>query len=535
VIKINKLLEKLNPDFLKLSSFIESEIERLNKKIKPSESKMFSEKDTMLITYADQFSGKKENNIQALKRFVEEDLEGCTSIIHLLPFYPSTSDDGFSPIDYKLVDPDFGSWNDIEEIKQNKMFDCVFNHLSSKSPFFQSALNGDTKCEQMFHVVEEETYQQNDFQKNIRKVVRPRTSPLFSKYKFQGRNKYVWTTFSADQVDTNISNLDMLKYLLETFFLYIDKGAKYFRVDAVPFMWKELGTNCSHLEKTHSVVQLFRAITDQVNSNLCIITESNVPHAENISYWGNGENEAHVIYNFSLAPLILHATLSGTSKYINEWTQNVFEISSNTTFLNFTATHDGIGMRGLEGLMPEKEVTKLCNMATDKGGQVGKKTSRDGAVRPYELNITWSSILEDEGLEQDSYIRRVVNSQAIVMFFPGIGAHYVHNFLGTKNWKDGFEESGIARRLNRQKIELPLELDETSNKIRSELIRLIKFKSKEPLFSPEIKFKILKTKENLLSFERFTEKRNIKVHYNLSNAEVELNGKVLKPFELWFD
>ena len=532
--KINELLVKLNPTFNEFNDFIESEIKRLNKILEPSVGPMFSEKDTILITYADQFESEGKNNIQALKQFIEEDLDNSVSIIHLLPFYPWTSDDGFSPVDFKQVCSEYGSWSDIEEISQKKMFDCVFNHLSSQNEFFQAALSGDKQCEEMFHVVDETTYNSPSFQKNIKKIVRPRTSDLFSKYRFGQEDKYVWTTFSKDQIDTNLNNPKMLKYLLESLFLYVEKGAKYFRIDAVPFMWKELGTNCSHLEKTHTFVQLFRAITDRLNSNLIVVTESNVPHLENISYWGAGDNEAHIIYNFSLAPLVLHAVISGDSSYITKWADSVFNLSNKITYLNFTATHDGIGMRGLEGVIPEEEVRLLCELTVDKGGYVGKKTSRNGAERPYELNITWASIMENSSLDQSTYIRKVVNSQAIIMFFPGVSAHYVHNFLGSKNWQEGFEETGIPRRLNRQKLSLPLNLRDYAKEIKKQLIELINYKTSHSLFSPNAGFQVINTHSQCLSFKRFCQNESITIHFNLSPTKITFDDIHLVPYELLF-
>lgn len=530
--KIREILEELNPDFTGLADFIEENISKLNIEAPGKSESLYSEKDTFLITYADQFIAKNQTPLQALNSFANDDLEGLVNIVHILPFYPWTSDDGFSPIDYKEVEETYGSWQDIEDFPQKLMVDCVFNHVSSENPYFQQALAGDKKCEAMFHVVDKETYESQDFQENVNKVVRPRTSPLFTPYSFNGVEKYVWTTFSADQIDTNMENVDMLKYILESFFLYIDKGANYLRVDAVPFFWKELGTNCSHLTKTHKVVQLFRAICDEIKRDLYIVTESNVPHQENVTYWGDSTNEAHIIYNFSLAPLLLHGLVNETSAYLNDWAAHVFDIHPDTTFLNFTATHDGIGMRGLEGIVPEKDVEELCQLALKNGGQVGKKRSRDGSEKPYELNITWASIMHDDGLDEETNLRKLVNSQALVMFLPGIGAHYAHNFFGSFNWQEGFEESGIARRLNRQKLPYPLKLSGRSQKIKSALLKLIELKSQSRLFSPQAGFNILPHHPECFAFERFLEDERVSVFFNLSPRALVIQGKQLLPYEL---
>ena len=533
---IKNILKDLNPEFETLFDYIEGKVEEINKRIDPSKQKkeLFSHEDTMLITYADQFSSEGKSKFSALNDFISDDLGGLISIVHILPFYPWTSDDGFSPVDYQLVDPAYGNWDDVEKLKAKKMFDCVFNHLSSENKYFKNALAGDTEAQQMFHIIDQNMFKSLAFQDFIPKVVRPRTSPLFTPFSFDGETKYVWTTFSGDQVDTNLSNPKMLKYILESFFLYIEKGATYFRVDAVPFIWKELGTNCSHHPKTYRLIQLFRSIIDQINKNLFIVTESNVPHHENISYWGDGENQAHIIYNFSLAPLIIHALTFKTNEYLNKWAEDVFDIFPKTTYLNFTATHDGIGMRGLEGIVPESDVKALCDITEQKDGFVGKKKSRDGTVRPYELNITWASFLSDEKLHEDEFIRKVVNSHAIVMFFPGIGAHYVHNFFATESWIEGREESGIPRRINRKKLPYPINYNDREVKVRDKLLDLIKFKSKNKLFSPKAGFRILDLNPKVLSFERFMGDQSIQVHFNLSEQAIDLGDIKLRSYDIVF-
>ncbi len=467
-----------------------------------------------------------------LGEFLNEDLDRSVSNVHILPFYPWTSDDGFSSICFKQVSEDYGSWDDIAKIKQDKMFDCVFNHVSCQNEFFQEALKGSKKHEEMFHIVDKKKYLSDEFQEQISLVVRPRTSPLFSKYNFDGEDKYVWTTFSKDQVDTNIGNVDMLKYLLETLFLYIEKGATFFRIDAVPFMWKELGTNCSHLPKTHLFVKLFRAIVEEIGSDMLIITESNVPHHENITYWGEGDDEAHVIYNFSLAPLIIHAMTFKDSKFITKWAQNVFDIGSNVTYLNFTATHDGIGMRGLEGIVPESDVQVICERAKKKGGQIGEKKSRGGNIKPYELNCTWASYLREESESEDLFIKKVVNTHALAMFYPGIGAHYVHNFFGTLNWEEGFKKSGIARRLNRKKFNYPIDYSKTEKIIKNDLIKLIKFKSENEAFHPKASIEVVESIPEVVRFRRKRNESHIEVIFNLTSKNLNVDGISLSGYEL---
>ncbi len=528
--KIKILLESINRDFLSLVPFIEENINSLKQQDNCLEA--FSEQQTVLITYADQFQNDKQSHLKSLDEFLTNDMQNLCSHVHILPFYPWTSDDGFGPNNYHEVSEEYGTWEDIDNIHAHKMFDCVFNHLSSQSDIFQKALKGDWISKQMFHTFSEDEYNDPMFQHQMKIIVRPRTSPLLTPYDFNGETRYVWTTFSADQVDTNLDHPEMMKYILESFFLYIEKGAKFFRIDAVPFLWKKLGSNCSHLHKTHLVVQLFRAIVDAIGSDLLIITESNVPHFENISYFGTGANEAHVVYNFSLAPLVLHALTFKTSHWINEWIKDVFDIPKGVTYLNFTATHDGIGMRGLEGLVPEVEVEMMCDATRSLNGRVGMKQSRSGEEKPYELNITWASYLESITNDIDLHTKLVVNSHAFVMFFPGIAAHYVHNFFGTQSWIEGRELTGVARTVNRKKLKYPLSLNDKESKVFTGLKEWIKLKSARKCFHPKADIELLSFDDRVISFKRTYKNESAEVYFNITAETLTANGHKLEAFDL---
>ncbi|MFK8137338.1 MAG: alpha-amylase family glycosyl hydrolase [Bdellovibrionales bacterium] len=531
--KIENYLNQLGEELSVLNSFIHSEIGRLNSILPTTGDQFLSTDDCMLIVYADQFqSNDGKTPLQNLKLFLENELEGEINHVHILPFFPWTSDDGFSPTDYKKVCSKNGSWEDIENLSSRTMFDCVFNHLSSQSTLFQKALEGEEQYKKQFHIVDHATYTNPSFQKNIEKVVRPRTSPLFSKYNIDGEPNYVWTTFSSDQIDTNFSNPEMLKYILESFFLYLEKKATYFRIDAVPFLWKEFGTNCSHLEKTHTIVKLLRAIADQVNGNIIIVTESNVPHSENISYWGDAD-EAHLVYNFSLSPLILYSLFKQSNEAIHPWINSVLqEIPKTCSFLNFTATHDGIGMRGLEGLVAEEEIYELVSLAQRQGGQIGWKKSRDGTKRPYELNCTWRSILDSDELNDLELKRKVINSQSIVLFFPGITGHYVHNFFGTENDQQGYIESKIARRLNRKKLSYPPNPSEFTQP----MLNWVRCKKNMHTSLPSASILSVQTDSRLLFLKKRLDDIEHWILFNLSSKDLQLNMEQrefkLMPYEM---
>ncbi|NDH01080.1 MAG: hypothetical protein EBY43_08400 [Opitutae bacterium] len=273
------------------------------------QSSGLSQQDVVLITYADMVQSKDRAPLDVLREFCSQHLKGAVSTVHLLPFYPWTSDDGFSVVDYRQVHPDYGKWIDIENFSKEfqLMFDLVLNHCSSKSPWFKEFVSGVEPG--MNYIME------GDSEADLSAVVRPRSTPLLTPYQTRGGEKNVWTTFSADQVDLDWTCPDLLFEFLDIILFYLSMGCRILRLDAVAFLWKKLGTNCLHLPETHEVIKLIRNFVEVVAPETILLTETNVPHEENVSYFGKGD-EAHAVYQFSLPPLLLHGLLRGTSKHL---------------------------------------------------------------------------------------------------------------------------------------------------------------------------------------------------------------------------
>ncbi|MGB0371762.1 MAG: sugar phosphorylase [Opitutales bacterium] len=469
----------------------------------PKKSK-WDESDVVLITYANTIrnDAPTETPLIALRRFCESNLKGATPIIHLLPFYPWSSDDGFSVIDYREVDPDSGTWRDVEQLGQSfeLMFDYVMNHCSSESAWFKDYVLGIQPARYYFLEMDPDT--------DLSQVVRPRTSPLLTPTKTREGDSHIWTTFSADQVDLNWQNPDVLFEFLDILFLYISKGSRILRLDAVAFLWKELGTTCIHHENTHEIVRLFRDVVEAVAPDLLILTETNVPHEENISYFGRG-NEAHMVYNFSLPPLLLHGLLRGDTTYLYSWAKDLSAPPKGCTYFNFTASHDGVGVRPLQGLVPDSELDFLVDQVQSKGGKVSFRSMDDGSQRPYELNITYVSALSEKDNESLS-IERVLCSQALAFSFRGMPAVYIHTLLGTPNWQEGFEETGRNRTLNRRhygESEINEIIEDSENiqaKIMNRLVRLLRRRSSHSAFHPDGEMIIHDLGKELFGFTRIS-------------------------------
>ena len=293
--------------------------------------------------------------------------------VHLLPFFPFSSDDGFSVTDFWKVDPRLGTWNDVALLGKNfrLMFDGVINHVSRESEWFQAFVRGEPPFTDYFICA--------DPNADLSQVTRPRTSPLLTPVKTTRGTKHVWTTFSADQIDLNYKNPEVLLKIIELLLFYAEQGAEVIRLDAIAYLWKEPGTTCIHLPQTHRVVKLFRSVFDQVAPGVILITETNVPHADNVSYFGNGTDEAQMVYNFALPPLVLHTFHTGNAQRLTNWAATLTTPSRSTTFFNFIASHDGIGVMPARGLLSESEIHELVRRTLAHGGKVSSKSNPDGS------------------------------------------------------------------------------------------------------------------------------------------------------------
>ncbi len=406
-----------------------------------------SQADCILITYGDLLCRKGSPPLQVLHDFLAEYLKGTVSAVHILPFYPYSSDDGFAVIDYWQVNERLGTWNDISNIAQDfdLMVDAVINHISASSEWFQAYLKGDPHFQDFFIEADPDL--------DYSQVVRPRALPLLTEFETKIGQRYLWTTFSADQIDLNFASPGVLKEWIRLFFFYIKKGARYIRLDAVGYLWKDIGTSCIHLEQTHKVVQLLRAVAETADPSAKIITETNVPHKDNISYFGDGTNEAHLVYQFPLPPLVLHTFIAEDCSALSRWASELQDPPGDATFLNFLASHDGIGVMPVKDLISAEDLEEIIGAAKRRGGFVSYKHNADGTESPYELNINYLSALFEPGEPQENAVQRFLTAHSILLSLMGVPAIYMHSMLGSLNHTDGVKSSGIKRRINREKLD----------------------------------------------------------------------------------
>ena len=487
---------------------------------------LWSHEDVVLITYGDSLQSPAQAPLQTLHTFLEEHLADAFSMVHILPFFPWSSDDGFSVTDFRAVKEELGTWDDIRRLSEDfdLVIDLVLNHCSRENLWVADYIIGQEPGCNYFIEMDPAT--------NLSMVTRPRSTPVLSGIRTQTGFRHLWTTFSNDQIDLNYANPDVLIEFIDILLYYIRRGARMVRLDAVAYLWKQVGSSCIHLPQTHQIVKLFRDILELVEPGVLIMTETNVPHSENMSYFGAGD-EAHVIYQFSLPPLLLHALHAGSSRYLNAWAAGLeaYDQPPGCTYLNFTASHDGVGLRPLEGLIPADEAAAMLDTMRARGGYISTKSNSDGTESPYELNISYFDAFREQDGDNRWHIPMFMASQIISLSFRGIPAVYIHCLTATPNDTLGVERTGMTRSVNRRKWDMS-ELQSRICDLASETCqvftlytRILELRRQQHAFHPDAAQQIYQIDERVFCLERISrdQRQRILVLANLSSQDVAID------------
>jgi len=507
----------------------------------------FTEEDVILITYGDLVREDGVSPLATLSKFCGTYLKHTINTLHILPFFPYSSDRGFAIEDFETVDPELGTWADIEDLetRYKLMFDGVINHVSSKSRWFQRFLDGTPHYKDFF--ISYDSYD-NLTPEERSAIFRPRTTDILTKFYTVNGEKYVWSTFSKDQIDLNFKNPEVLIRVIEILLLYARKGADIIRLDAVTFLWASPGTSCANLEETHLIVKIFRDILDLVAPHVSIITETNIPHEENISYFGNGNDEAHMVYNFALPPLVLHTFYTKDTARLTEWAESLKPLSGTTAYFNFLDSHDGVGLMAVKNILSHEEIKFITQRAREHGGYISYKTDKDGFEVPYEINITWFNALcrEDGTVHIKRQIKKFIASRAIALTIQGVPGIYLHSFFGTRSDVDAVSCPISKREINRKALDYNTltkaiaDPDTLTSKIIHKLNALITIRTKQSAFHPSGSQDILKIKPEIFAVLRTSpdKDQHILSLINISDDEIQVTipMKTVNIFkQKWYD
>ena len=514
------------------------EVIKLSTNTKVKKKKFLTQEDIILVTYADTIIENNKSSFFVLNKFLKNYIKNIFSTIHILPFFPSSSDGGFSVIDFFLVDKKHGHWNDIKKISADYkvMVDVVLNHGSRKSKWFKNFLNNKGEGKNFFL----------SFDKNINvsNVVRARSHKLLQKISTENGFKYVWCTFSPDQVDFNYRNPKVLLMFLNIIKFILGNGPLVFRMDAVAFLWKRIGSSCVNLDQTHAIVRLIRVFLEKLNANSLIVTETNLPFHENLSYFGNSD-EAHLIYNFSLAPLIINTLIKGDSTAFRRWSMSMPPSRIGASYVNFISNHDGLGIRPLEGILNKKDLNIFLDTLKKFGSKFTFRKHKNTSVI-YEANISLVNALSGTIKGKDKYaFKRYICAHSIMLSYEGIPAIYIHSLFGTKNDNLLYKKTNIKRSINRHiysYVNLEKELKSINsdlNKVFNNLLELISIRKKQKAFHPNATQYTLNLGKRFFGLWRQSsdKQQSIFAISNISNmtAYLDLTSLNLINTENWFD
>ncbi|WP_369857780.1 sugar phosphorylase [Candidatus Thalassolituus haligoni] len=510
ITRLTRRLQNIYPD-VTMAADVAAEIERLcinfmegrkSRCGKTAAEQRWSQEDVILITYGNSVQQAGEVPFQTLSRFLKEHVADTLNAVHILPFSPYSSDDGFSVIDYRQVNPDWGNWEDVASIAKNfdLMADLVVNHCSRESLWFIDYVANCEPYSDYFIEVDPGT--------DVAAVTRPRNTPLLTPVHTHRGVRHVWATFSEDQIDLNYANPKVLVEMMNIMLFYVEQGARFIRLDAIAYLWKQIGTNCIHLPQTHEVVKLMHDIVEAVAPEVVLITETNVPVAENLSYFGHSD-EAHMVYQFGLPPLVLHALNRGKSDYLADWASKIPPLPEGCTYLNFTASHDGIGVRPVEGILPDHEVENLIDCMHKFGGFVSMKANPDGTESPYEINIALFDACMGTRRGPDHFqVQRFLCSQAIMLAMQGIPAVYIHSLTASPNDLAHVEQTGRTRSINRRiwnREELDVLLGNPVTpqaEVFDRLREMIRIRRRQPAFHPDARQEVIRINSDLFILKR---------------------------------
>ena len=426
--------------------------------------------EAMLITYSDSLG----NNLKDLKHVLEKHLKGVISGVHILPFFPSSGDRGFAPMDYTKVDPAFGDWEDVKALAKDYylMFDFMVNHISAQSPYFKDFLEKKDASEWRNLFIRYKDFWKETGGEPTQEQVdliykrKPRAPYRIAEFA-DGTSEKVWCTFDEQQVDLDVAHPVAKKFIKDNLTFLCEKGASIIRLDAFAYANKKIGTNCFFVEP--DIWETLKECTDVLDAhNVTVLPEIHEHYTIQLKI---AEHDYYV-YDFAMPMLVLHTLFSGNVDRLVHW----MEICPRKQFTTLD-THDGIGVVDVKDLMTDEECEATREALYAQGANVKKKYSSAeyNNLDIYQINCTYYSAL---GNNDQAYIL----ARVLQCFAPGIPQIYYVGLLAGENDIELLERTKEGRNINRHYYSLE-EIDETVKRpVVQQLFNLLKFRNSSKAF-----------------------------------------------------
>ncbi len=426
----------------------------------------------MLITYADSL-GK---NLADLDHVLDTYFKDAIGGVHILPFFPSSADRGFAPMRYDIVDPAFGTWDDVRRIGEKRylMFDFMINHISRQSPYFQDFLakkdNGGFA--DFFIRYKDFWAAEGGFPtpEQVDAIYKRKPRAPYVEAQFaDGTTEKVWCTFGEEQIDINVKSARAQQFFKETLTNMAANNAAIIRLDAFAYACKRAGGSCFFEQPDTS--DLLNAMQDVLGKDVMVLPEIHEHYTmqmkvSQMGYW---------VYDFALPVLTLHALYSGDGQYLKRW----LDMSPKHQFTTLD-THDGLGIVDVKDLLPDDQTDWVKEKMFSEGANVKKiyNTEAYNNLDIYQVNTTYYSALGNEDKAYDL-------ARAIQFFAPGIPMVYYVGLLAGANDLKLLESTKEGRNINRHYYSLDEIATEVERPVVQELVRMMELRNSHPAFDVE--------------------------------------------------
>lgn len=320
------------------------ELKILDKKREQEPDWFISNKEVGGVLYVDLFS----DNLSKLHEHIDYLKNLGLTYLHIMPVFvvpKGNNDGGYAVSNYRMINPEIGTMEELKELasilRQNGIsvvLDFVLNHTSDEHEWAVKAQAGDEEYQSYYHIFEDRTLP-DQYQQTLRDIF-----PTVRKGSFtwhEGMQKWVWTTFNSFQWDINYSNPSVFRAMAEEMLFLANTGIEILRLDAVPFMWKRMGTNCENQPEVHTILQAFNAVARIAAPSLLFKSEAIVHPNEVIKYISS--QECQLSYNPMLMALLWEALATRQIRLLAHAMNKRNRTPKNCTWVNYLRCHDDIG------------------------------------------------------------------------------------------------------------------------------------------------------------------------------------------------